>query len=92
MNVRSPSSYLNYSIDNIAHGTGLDLATQVSTQTELIALLFDRNCFVHCSFQVLSETVAKALELTGGPEVRETARFVRTLDKFFDCVNELYYL
>jgi len=37
--------------------------------------------------QVLSETVCKALQLTGGPEAAETVRFISMFDKFFDCVN-----
>lgn len=36
---------------------------------------------------MLSETVSKALTLTGGQEVEETARFVGIFDKFFDCLN-----
>ena len=37
--------------------------------------------------QVLSESVSKALQLTGGPEAEETARFVGMMDKMFDCLN-----
>lgn len=37
--------------------------------------------------QVLSETVGKALQLTGGPEARETSKFVLIFDKFFDALN-----
>ena len=37
--------------------------------------------------QVLSESVGKALQLTGGPEVQETAKFVLMFDKFFDALN-----
>ncbi len=39
------------------------------------------------SGQVLSESVSKALELTGGEEASETARFIGMVDKFFDAVN-----
>ena len=36
-----------------------------------------------CSFlQLLSETVAKALVLSGDPAVQETAKFVTMFDKF----------
>jgi len=31
--------------------------------------------------------VSKALELTGGEEAKETAKFVSMFDKFFDCLN-----
>ena len=31
--------------------------------------------------------MAKALQFTGGPEVKETAKFVDMFDKFFDCLN-----
>ena len=37
--------------------------------------------------QVLSESVGKALQLMGGPEVQETARFILMFDKFFDALN-----
>lgn len=37
--------------------------------------------------QVLSESVGKALQLTGGPEAEETAKFVMLFDKFFDIMN-----
>lgn len=37
--------------------------------------------------QVLSESVSKALQLTGGDEAVETARFVNMMDKFFDALN-----
>ncbi len=40
--------------------------------------------YVH---QVLSESVSKALEMTGGPDAAETARFAGMMDKFFDCLN-----
>lgn len=37
--------------------------------------------------QVLSNTVATALRLTGKDEVEETARFVTMFDRLFDCLN-----
>ena len=36
---------------------------------------------------MLSESVSKALLLTGGDEVTETAHFISLIDKFFDCFN-----
>ncbi|KAL5516725.1 hypothetical protein EMCRGX_G002131 [Ephydatia muelleri] len=41
--------------------------------------------------QLLSETVAKALVLSGDPAVQETAKFVTMLDKFFDSLNVFNY-
>ena len=38
-------------------------------------------------FKVLSEQVAHALEQTGREDVIETVKFVRNMDKFFDCLN-----
>jgi len=35
----------------------------------------------------LSESVANALTFYGDPNTRETERFVRQFDKFFDCLN-----
>ena len=37
--------------------------------------------------QVLSESVSKALELSGEPQVQRTAEFVGIFDKFFDIMN-----
>ena len=36
---------------------------------------------------MLSETVSRALQLTGGREAPETAKFVEMMDKFFDSMN-----
>ena len=35
----------------------------------------------------MSDTVAKALLLTGGEEAKETANFIEMVDKLFDCLN-----
>jgi len=43
--------------------------------------------FLFFVFQVLSGTVAHALEFSGGDEVSETVKFVHMMDKFFDCLN-----
>ena len=40
---------------------------------------------------MLSESVSKALHLTGGPEVVETAHIVSFMDKFFDALNVTNY-
>lgn len=37
--------------------------------------------------QVLNQSVAKTLELTGGDEVTETIKFVDKFDKFFNCTK-----
>ena len=37
--------------------------------------------------QVLSETVSKALKITGGEEAEGTSKFTETMNKFFDCFN-----
>ena len=37
--------------------------------------------------QVLSESVGKGLNMTGGPDAEETSRFVLMFDKFFDIFN-----
>jgi len=42
---------------------------------------------VDLAAQVLSESVSKALKLTGGPEAEETAVFISNMDKFFDCLD-----
>jgi len=44
-------------------------------------------CIYTCYQKVLSESVGKALLMTGGDEVTETARFVMMMDKYFDCLN-----
>ena len=35
----------------------------------------------------MSESVSKAIKLTGGEEAAETAVFIDMLDKFFDALN-----
>ena len=35
----------------------------------------------------MRDTVSKALQLTGGSDVQETAKFVQMVDCFFDCMN-----
>ena len=43
---------------------------------------------MHCKHvEVLSESIGNALQLTGGSEVEETAKFVLYFDKFFDILN-----
>ena len=37
--------------------------------------------------QVLSKTVADALEYVGDPRTKQTERFVRMFDRFFDMLN-----
>ena len=38
-------------------------------------------------FKVLSEQVAHALDRTDRDDVSETVKFVRYMDKFFDCLK-----
>ncbi|XP_076091095.1 uncharacterized protein LOC143063058 [Mytilus galloprovincialis] len=42
---------------------------------------------VNLAAQVLSSTVANALEMMYGDNVSETVNFLRIIDKFFDCLN-----
>lgn len=37
--------------------------------------------------QVLSESAGKALQLFGGPDTSETAKFILNFDRFFDILN-----
>lgn len=39
------------------------------------------------SLQVLSKTVADALQLENNPNLTETIRFIRKFDRFFDMMN-----
>lgn len=44
--------------------------------------------FIGCALlQVLSASVAHAMELMGDPEMTETVKFVRMFNRFFDCLN-----
>lgn len=47
--------------------------------------------YIYLIVQVLSESVSKALTLTGGEEARETSRLVDYMDKFFDALNVSNY-
>ncbi|CAC5389786.1 THAP9 [Mytilus coruscus] len=42
---------------------------------------------VNIAAQVLSSTVANALEMMYGDNVTETVNFIRIMNKFFDCLN-----
>ena len=42
--------------------------------------------------QVLSKSVSKALQLTGGDEATETAHFASMIDKLFDSLNVHSYV
>ena len=42
--------------------------------------------------QVLSGSVSKAIQLTGGEDASETVHFVGMMDKFFDCLNVHNYV
>ena len=44
-------------------------------------------CLYMLLLQVLSNTVAAALEYNRNPETQETARFCHIFNKFFDCLN-----
>ena len=46
-----------------------------------------QNSFCIWPLKVLSSSVSKALELTGGSEVEETAKLTATFNKFFDALN-----
>lgn len=41
----------------------------------------------YCNLQVLSESVGRALSLTGGPKAEETAKFTSMFDRFFYALN-----
>lgn len=62
----------------------VDLAAQVSSVSvfHIIMVLLELH-----NLQVFSDSVSKALSLTGGADASETAIFVGMMDKFFDCLN-----
>ena len=51
---------------------------------------FTYNCIV-TYIQVLSSSVAKALEYYRDPATKETQRFCQIFDRFFDCLNVRSY-
>jgi hypothetical protein len=63
----------------------VDLTTQVVViRKVLIALKMYHNAYF---VQTLSESVSNALKLTGGnSDSQETAKSVKLMDKFFDCI------
>jgi hypothetical protein len=62
----------------------VDLTTQVVViRKVLIALKMYHNAYF---VQTLSESVSNAPILTGGNSVEETAKSVKLMDKFFDCI------
>lgn len=42
---------------------------------------------MYTELQVLSKSVADALSLEENENLRETERFIRHMDRFFDCMN-----
>ena len=46
-----------------------------------------RSNISYTNLQVLSNSVCKALELEGRDDTKETAKFCRVFNKFFDCLN-----
>lgn len=69
----------------------VELAAQVcfAMVVAYIHLLWQWTFLLNMYFyiQVLSETVGKAMKLTGGPEAQETAKFILMFDKFFNALN-----
>ena len=65
------------------------LAAQVGP-VAAISRLYSHTCYpsmhVH-AMQVMSESVACALEKLDRYRTRETRKFIRMVDKFFDCLN-----
>eukprot|EP00731_Ephydatia_muelleri_P006390 Em0003g638a len=70
-------------------GMGLLLLPKI--KLEHIQLTSFSRMRVDLAAQLLSETVAKALRLSGDPAVQETAQFVSMFDKFFDALNVSNY-
>uniref|UniRef100_A0A1X7U701 Transposable element P transposase-like GTP-binding insertion domain-containing protein n=1 Tax=Amphimedon queenslandica TaxID=400682 RepID=A0A1X7U701_AMPQE len=68
-------------------GKGSGLALVPKLTFEHIELTPFSKMHVDLAPQVLSESVGKALQLTGGPEAEERAKFVMLFDKFFDIIN-----
>ena len=64
----------------------VDLAAQVLQSVKNL-----RRSLPSVFLQLLSESVAKALVLSGDPAVQETAKFVAMFDKFFDALNVSNY-
>eukprot|EP00731_Ephydatia_muelleri_P010470 Em0005g1056a len=68
-----------------AKSLGLSLLKKI--KLEHIKLTSFSKMRVDLAAQVLSESVSKAVELIGGVEAAETAKFLIMFDKFFDCLN-----
>ena len=60
----------------------MDLAAQVLLLHCLLKLV----TVVQCATQALSESVANGLNYYGWSGTKETEKFIRVFDKFFDCV------
>ena len=50
-----------------------------------------RTYYIFVYFQVLSNSVSKAIELQGGPNSFETAYFIQKMNYFLDCLNVSSY-
>ena len=45
------------------------------------------HAYLLCKLMVLNESVAKALMFSGDSNIEETARFIESMDKMFDCLD-----
>ncbi len=59
----------------------------LATQVAIVPYIY-----TNLPLQVLSSTVAKALEYYDDPEMKETHHFCLMFDRFFDCLNVRSYL
>ncbi|VDH96810.1 Hypothetical predicted protein [Mytilus galloprovincialis] len=72
-------------VEGDIHGMGLRLLPRISY--EHLHLTPTLRMRVKLAVQILSSSVANALQLKGNPETESTQLFIRMFDKFFDCLN-----
>lgn len=77
------SSFSKMRVELVAQVCNCTLCTCYTESTCIYICM----CILYNVMQVLSESVSKALAMTGGEDVSETAHYVSMVDRFFDCLN-----
>ncbi len=82
--VRDLALFLNYDlIIFISHHSRRCTGTHI----HVYGILYAIHGYYLSLYQVLSESVSKAMSLSKNPETAETVKFILIFDKFFDAMN-----
>lgn len=78
-------------VSTVEHDMACGLSLLPRVKHEHIRLSPQLRMRVKLAAQVLSSSMANAITLRGKPEMTETAKFCRMMDRWFDCLNGRYF-